>query len=62
MVCLVAEIGDSGDAWAARYAYRRVTVNPIVGKSTLWKNTRDIVAEPDCRNNPEDDAGWEKTF
>ncbi len=58
-VCFVAEPGDEGDAHDARYAYRRISVNPIVGKVTQWKNAKGIVAQPVCGNA---DDNWDKVF
>jgi prepilin-type N-terminal cleavage/methylation domain-containing protein len=64
VVCLRSEPGDEGDDWDARYTYRRVAVNPIVGKATLWRNLKsaDGVTEADVNACSSDDTAWEKTF
>jgi len=63
-VCFRSEPGDEGDDWDARYAYRRVSVNPIVGKVTQWRNLKsaDGVTEADVNACASGDAAWEKTF
>ena len=64
VVCFRSEPGDSDDDWDARYAYRRISVNPIVGKVTLWRNLKsaDGVTEANVDACASDDAAWEKTF
>jgi len=61
VVCLRGEMEDSGD-FDERFAFRRITVNPVVGRTIIWKNTMGIAADPACRNNPENDAGWERLY
>ncbi len=58
-VCFEVEAGDEDDAFADRYAYRRISITPIVGKMTLWKNRKDIVAQPACGSS---DADWERVY
>jgi prepilin-type N-terminal cleavage/methylation domain-containing protein len=52
VVCLRAEIGDEGDDWDDRFDYRRVTVDPVVGRTNSWRNVAGITENPGCRDNP----------
>ncbi len=60
VVCFRSEIGDTDDSWDDRYAYRRVTVNPVVGRTAIWRNVSGITGDPECRKTPEDDTGWQR--
>jgi prepilin-type N-terminal cleavage/methylation domain-containing protein len=56
VVCFRSEMGDAGDAWDDRYAYRRVTVDPVVGRTEIWRNAPGITADPGCR----DGSKWQE--
>jgi prepilin-type N-terminal cleavage/methylation domain-containing protein len=55
-VCLQAEPGDEGEDYDVQYNFRRVTVDPIVGKTKIWKNKAGITELPECESQlPETD-------
>jgi hypothetical protein len=56
VVCFKAEMGDAGDDWDDRYTYRRVTVDPVVGRTEIWRNASGITADPGCR----DGSQWQE--
>jgi prepilin-type N-terminal cleavage/methylation domain-containing protein len=71
-VCFRVEAGDDGDDFKDRYVFRRISVDPLVGKAKMWKNLKEvgsppmaITANPDCDSQlPETDTAveWEKVF
>lgn len=56
VVCFKAEMGDAGDAWDDRFTYRRVTVDPVVGRTKTWRNVAGITDDPGCR----DESKWQE--
>jgi prepilin-type N-terminal cleavage/methylation domain-containing protein len=67
-VCFLVEAGDDRDDFEDRYEFRRITVDPVVGKATMWTAVKPLAVEetnPDCGSQlAEDDpaAEWEKVF
>jgi prepilin-type N-terminal cleavage/methylation domain-containing protein len=67
-ICFLVLAGDEDDDFEDRYEFRRVTVDPVVGKATMWMAVKPLAAadtNPDCDSQLDEDdpaAEWEKVF
>jgi prepilin-type N-terminal cleavage/methylation domain-containing protein len=65
VACFLVEAGDDRDDFEDRYEFRRITVDPVVGKAKMWTNLKEvggmaITANPTCEDQAP--AEWEKVF